>query len=651
MIDDKASPWSVPPQAIAPRYSILLVALFVVAILLILIFINALVGVLLGLWWSEPINIVFHPLTPVVLMVLTLGIVGATWLEWHQLRQGGHAIARRLHARPIQAQATVTEERQLLGVIHELAAHLGVAKPAAFVLDDEESINALVAGHDAHDMVLIVTWGALQTLDREELSGLIAHEFSHIRHDHPHLNLRLMSVLGGLLLLNQSGRWLMQYGHPHQTTRWQRLRWFARLAGMVIWAIGIPGVLLGRFIKLVIIRQKAFIADRGSVDATGSMGVLRTLLRIRAHPKGSKLDNIQAESVSHFCFAGAVMSDGWFSTHPALDDRIGYLDPQCLHRLYVNERLHYHQQQMKSFTDLPALAHLVNHPVSQMDWTPPQPLPNLRRVYTYVSREEQQPLAWSERIHALRPDAIKRAALTGAGCRELLAAIMVARQGQMVVLEDLVVSRALVDALAGMDRRLHLAIYHDALMGLGDLPDSAARQLLYRLAKIIQMDGCISLADVLWLEWLKGVLHLQPETLPVAMEDCTKEICILIEAMLQLQQQPVLRQAPIRERLLRTILSPQQLILQALAAGEIDFGRVLQRLAGLPRNNRLSILAILESSLWSHLPMTQEEYDVWALLNWRLGLQAVQSDVDLIVSVGHESTHERRRAYMIEDVG
>lgn len=644
MIDDKAPHLYPNAVSIAPRYSVLLVALFVLAIILILVLINALVGVLLGVWWSEPINLMFHTLTPLVIVLLTVGIVGATWLEWYRLRHGGQAIAHRLHARAIQAQATVAEERQLLSVIHELALSMGVPKPAAFVLDEEEAINSLVAGYDAQDMVLIVTWGALQTLDREELTGLIAHEFSHIQQDDPHLSLRLMSVLGGLLLLNQLGRWLMQYGHPHHIGRWQRVRWFARVLGMVLWAIGIPGVLLGRFIKLIIIRQKEFIADTGSVSATHSMGVLRTLLRIRAHPKGSKLENIHAESISHFCFASAVMSDGWFSTHPALDDRIGYLDPQCLHRLYVHERLHYHQQQMKSFTDLPVLAQLVNHPMTQMDWSPPQPLPNLRRVYTYVSREEQQPLPWQTRLHALRPDAIKRALLTGAGCRELLAAMMAVRQGQMIVLEDIVVSRALVDALAGLDRRLHLAIYHDALMGMGELPDSAARQLLYRLAKIIQTDGCISLADMLWLEWLKGMLHLLPETLPVAMEDCTKEICILIEAMLQLQQQPALRQAPIRERLLRTILSPQQLTLQALASGEIDFGRVLQRLAGLPRNNRLSILAILESSLWSHLSMTQEERDVWALLHWRLGLQAAHADVDLILSATPERPYQQRHA-------
>ena len=615
------------------RYSMSLVFLFVAAIALIIAFINALVGVVFGLWFSEPISLGLHPLTPVVIVLLLLGIIGATGLEWYRLRQGGHAIARRLRARPIQAQASVSEERQLLHVIEELAHISQLPKPAAFVLDDEEAINSLVAGYEAQDRVLIVTWGALQTLDREELSGLIAHEFSHIQHDDPHLNLRLMSVLGGLLLLNQLGRCLMQYGHPSQQRRWQRLRWFGRLLGMAIWAVGVPGVLLGRFIKLVVIRQKEFVADTGSVDYTRSSGVLRTLLRIRAHPKGSKLDNIHAESISHFCFASAVMSDGWFSTHPALDDRIGHVDPQCLHRLYVNERLHFHQQQFKSFTNLPALAQLVEHPMARMDWSPPQPLPNLRRVYTYISRDEQQMLSWSVHMHALRADAIKRALLTGAGCRELLAAIMAVRQGQMIVLEDIVVSRALVDALMDMDRRLHLAVYHDALMGMGDLPDSAARQLLYRLAKIIQSDGCISLADVLWLEWLKGALNLLPETLPIAMEDCTREICILIEAMLQLQQQPALRQAPIRERLLRTILSPQQLTLQALAAGEIDFGRVLQRLAGLPRNNRLSILAILESSLWNHLTMTQEEHDVWALLHWRLGLQASQCDVDLIFQV------------------
>jgi hypothetical protein len=140
-----------------------------------------------------------------------------------------------------------------------------------------------------------------------------------------------------------------------------------------------------------------------------------------------------------------------------------------------------------------------------------------------------------------------------------------------------------------MDARVHVLLFHAALGGLGDLPESAARQLLSRLALMIQSDGQVALGDLLLLEWLKATVSLLPESLPIAFADCHYDVQVLVDAMLQLQQLPPAAQAVVRTQVLQTLF---QVIDQPapMLTGSVDFGALLTRLAGLPHLHRVSVL-------------------------------------------------------------
>jgi hypothetical protein len=458
----------------------------------------------------------------------------------------------------------------------------------------------------------------LQTLDLDELRGVVGHEFSHIDHGDTRLNLRLMSVLGGLLLISQMGRWLLQFGQPTRQRGGHRSAWLWSFLGRVVWLIGSLGVFMGRFIKLAMLRQREFMADAASVQLTHSDAVLRALLRIRAHDSGSMLYGMHAESISHLCFGSALMSDGWFSTHPALDDRIGRLSEETLQRVQARDRVAV--RHLRTPTPVGSYPAPLAKQDQTLEWQPPSPLPHLRVMTTTGTRAALlEPLALAQRLPQPHPDTIRRALSTGAGCRELLAAFMANRQQVHSPPEDRAVSRALIHALQAVESPTHLLLFHAALAGLGDLPESAARQLLRRLALMIQSDGQVALADVLLLEWLKAKVSLLPDSLPIAFADCHYDLQVLVDALLQMQQLPLAQQTPIRIRVLQTLF---QVIDEPppMLTGPVDLGALLTRLAGLPHLHRVSIVAVIETCLWADLPMSQDEHDVLALLRWRLGL-------------------------------
>lgn len=605
-------------------HSVLLVVLFLLSLLFTVLLTNALMGALWALLTHTPLSLHWHALSLPTVVFMSALILGGAGVEWYRLRKGGRAIARRLAARPIALSSAQPEERLLLRVVDHMALTAQVSAPVCFVMPNERGINAFVAGHQAQDMVLVLTQGALQTLDREELQGVVAHAFSHIFKGDTQINLRLMVAISGLLLLSQMGSWVMQRGQAGEPEP-RRAAWLWQVLGALIWLLGSVGVVLGRLIKLLVLRDREFLADQSSVQYNRSMGVLRALLRVRAHSYGSKLQDIHAESISHFCFCSALLSDGWLSTHPPLDDRIGALDPASLRRVQARDRLEHSKVNTRhSMASIQAVVMWSEQlALEPPEWQPPQPWPRLREFDAPLRDEQHSPLAILLRFSTPRPDVIRRALLTGAGCRELLAAIIVMRQGTRVDPELHKISRALSTALLGMDVRLYLAIYQEALLGLGDLPESAARQLLHRLALLMQADGCIGLVDSLLLEWLKSYVNVRTLSLPLSKQDCTADLCLFADALLASSGVDRSQQVVLREQLLCKILNTHQVSLPTYTNITVDLGLMLNRLSGLPRHERLNLLQITEAYLWTNLRMTQEECDLMALLYWRFGLQTV----------------------------
>jgi len=254
----------------------------------------------------------------------TTALVGgaAAW-KIHALRSGGISVASELGGRWVPPETRVPEERRLLNVVEEIAIASGVPVPAVFVLPAQDGINAFAAGNTPSDAAIAVTAGALRLLDRDQLQGIVAHEFSHITNGDMRMSLRMIGLLYGFLMISGAGRALL-----HGGGRANRHPAFVALAlGLSI--LGWIGVALGRLVKAAVSRQREYLADAAAVQFTRSTGLARALRAIGGLPLGSRVSSAAAEEMSHLFFADALgfWARGVFDTHPPLHERIKRIDP------------------------------------------------------------------------------------------------------------------------------------------------------------------------------------------------------------------------------------------------------------------------------------------------------------------------------------
>lgn len=278
-------------------------------------------------------NINWELHTVVTLAVLLLVIGGTLYRSIALARVGGISIALELGGRSIEPNSTDPDERKLLNVVEEMALASGVPTPEVFILE-EEGINAFAAGHNINDAVIGVTKGCIQKLSRDELQGVIAHEFSHIFHGDMKLNMRIMGVLFGILLISFIGRILMYSGYSRRSYSFRSSRskntGGLALVGLALFVIGYSGLFFGRLIQAGVSRQREFLADASAVQYTRNPdGIAGALKKIASNSNGSDVLNPKAEEVSHFFLAAAMRSklSGWFATHPPLNQRIKAIDP------------------------------------------------------------------------------------------------------------------------------------------------------------------------------------------------------------------------------------------------------------------------------------------------------------------------------------
>ena len=257
--------------------------------------------------------------------VITLAIIGcASVFRTASLRTGGAAVAHQFGATPVPEDTTDFNLRRLRNVVEEIAIASGVPVPQIFVLEEESSINAFAAGYAPSDAAITVTRGALNRLNRDELQGVIAHEFSHVLNGDMRLNIRLIGLLFGILVLAIIGRKILQHG------RFSRSKDTGPLLGVAIGllVIGYVGLFFGRMIKAGLSRQRELLADASAVQFTRqSRGLAGALKKLAGLPEGSRLGNSDAEEVSHMLFGQGLKLSSMMATHPPLLDRIKALDP------------------------------------------------------------------------------------------------------------------------------------------------------------------------------------------------------------------------------------------------------------------------------------------------------------------------------------
>jgi Zn-dependent protease with chaperone function len=246
------------------------------------------------------------------------------------LRQGGSRVAQELGGTVVTPDEQEPMRRRLRNVVEEMALASGIPVPEIYVLDHEAGINAFAAGFQPEDAAIAVTRGTLETLDRDELQGVIAHEFSHILNGDMRLNIRLMGPLFGILAIGLLGRMLLR-SRTSGGRRSQGKGVAAAMAlGVGLTITGYIGLLLGRLIKSGVSRQREYLADASAVQFTRqTKGIAGALKKIGGLTEGSSVQDAEAEEVSHMLFASGFSAvSGMLASHPPLLKRICAIEPR-----------------------------------------------------------------------------------------------------------------------------------------------------------------------------------------------------------------------------------------------------------------------------------------------------------------------------------
>ncbi len=258
----------------------------------------------------------------------------ASGYKYMMIRGGGRAVAESLGGMRVQSNTGDLKSRRLLNVVEEMAIAAGVSVPPVYLID-EPGINAFAAGYTPDDAVLGVTQGAIDYLNREELQGVIGHEFSHILNGDTRLNIRLIAILFGIVFIGLIGNMMLR-GTRHTRHGIGRSRGEGSGAGVAailalgagLAVIGYAGTFFGNLIKAAVSRQREYLADAASVQYTRNPKGLSGAL-IKLGSAGSKLHNNGANEISHMFFGQAISHflGGIMATHPPLPTRISAIDP------------------------------------------------------------------------------------------------------------------------------------------------------------------------------------------------------------------------------------------------------------------------------------------------------------------------------------
>jgi Zn-dependent protease with chaperone function len=311
-------------QRAARSTSVRLVLLFTLAVLSIVVINDIIVAILFR---GYPTGTLIGWVVAVTIITLLI-IGGGTASKMVALRAGGAAVAQSVGATAVDPSTSDPRLRRFANVVEEMSIASGVPMPRLFVLEQEPGINAFAAGYTPADAAVTVTSGALDRLNRDEVQGVIGHEFSHVLNGDMRLNVRLIGLLNGILLLGLIGLRFLQFGGGRSRDSKNGNPLLVIAIAMVV--LGFVGQFFAGLIKAAVGRQREWLADASSVQFTRqTTGLVGALKKIAGLPTGSTLsDRHSAKQVSHMLFGeGSSRLSSLYATHPPLDKRIAALDP------------------------------------------------------------------------------------------------------------------------------------------------------------------------------------------------------------------------------------------------------------------------------------------------------------------------------------
>ncbi|MFZ5756371.1 MAG: M48 family metallopeptidase [Pseudomonadota bacterium] len=486
--------------------------------------------------------------------LVTLLVIGAGSLaRYISLGGGGRAVAETVKARRIDPGSNDPKERMLLNIVEEMAIASGTPAPTVWLMEHEAGINAFVAGFEPTEAVLVVTRGALDTFNRDQMQGVVGHEFSHILNGDMRLNVQLYAILAGILLVGKIGEFLLRSAGRSSGGDSAKGAAAVFVIGLSLMLIGYAGLFFGRLIKAAISRQREFLADASSVQFTRNPdGIGEALLAIRNAGTGSLLYSAEAEDMSHMCIALPVRMtfSSLLATHPPLDERIGAIDPALLAR----DRARRHTRQVQAAAaPAQAAGFAGNNSSTGVTASTPTAV-----ITAQVGRPTPAHTALAQDIQQSIPGDIRTALRTADDARLVMYGLVLcntaaghdatALQRIRETENSAAATRlaGMLPALRTMGSRLHLPCQDLALPALRTLAPERKAAFLATLEQLVHLDGRYLLRESLLLALMRK--HLAPDAG---------------------------NRRPVRHRSYRTVADPLAVVLSLLchAAGGSDAGR------------------------------------------------------------------------------
>jgi len=455
-----------------------------------------------------------------------------------QLSSGGKAVADMVGARRVSPDTKDALERRLMNVVEEMSIASGVRVPGVYVMDGEAGINAFAAGYDVSDSIVAVTRGTLEALNRDELQGVVAHEFSHILNGDMRLNIRMIGVLAGIVFIGSIGEFIMRSQRGGSDSKGAMPIF---LGGLALLLIGYIGLFFARLIKAAASRQREFLADASSVQFTRNPdGIAGALDQIGVSSAGSVIANRHAEDVSHMFFGQGieVKLSGLFDTHPPLEERIARVHSRF-------DRAGYRKTRASAAADMAADGGAARKGISQNDAA--AAVLGAAAATGFVGRRgadlgtawgrsasdsaqlvgtmDGAKVDYAARLLRSLPEGLREKLRDPAGARAALVALLFApkddvMQGQVEALKAAGLA-ALADearAIAPLTRRLgesfHMAVIDLALPAIKAGTEDLKKELVRALEAVIHADRRVSLHEFVVLTLMRN--QLAPKSKPGA---------------------------------------------------------------------------------------------------------------------------------------
>jgi Zn-dependent protease with chaperone function len=502
----------------ARRHTALMVVLFAAAVAAIVALLDAVAAVVYafladgqaatfsGLLAQTP-RAVYYATSAVV-----LAAIGATTAKrlW-ELSEGGVAVAEMVDARRVERDTQEAAERRLLNIVEEMALASGIAVPLVYVMDRQASINAFAAGYSPNEATVIVTRGALDRLGRDELQGVVAHEFSHILNGDMRLNVRLLGVISGIVVIGTIGSYMMLPPDPDERnsrTVNGQIQLFA--LGFVLWLIGSTGVLAGRIIKAVIARQREFLADASAVQFTRNPdGIGGALFKISE--RGGVVAAMHAEELSHMCIAApinAYFELPWLRSHPPIEERIERILGRGA-KLLLRDRARRAEQAALAAQPSPVVAELASPLYARRESI----RTTASAVLASVGRPSDEHVDFAQRLLGSLPDELRAGTQTAGGAKALVYGLLLGegalRTAQLDMIGDAALgarASAFADAVAKLDPRVCMPLLGLVVPTLKVLARGERDAILQVAQRLAEADRKISLREFALLAVLRRQL-------------------------------------------------------------------------------------------------------------------------------------------------